>query len=87
MPSGPFVDRDTRELDLEQIFAEAVPLLGLIVLFGALALVPALLAMLFPGASVLTFGLLLVTQLILAVGLGVILLYVVARGNQLASAE
>jgi hypothetical protein len=84
MPAGPFVDPDSRELDLEQIRQEAIPLVGLIVLFGALAFLPVLVALLLPSSSLISFGLLVVAQLVLAVGAALVLLYVVARGNQLA---
>lgn len=67
-----------RDLDGEHIWTEAVPLAKLV---AVLALVPV--------AFAVTFGtfpriLMLVAQFILAVGTGIVLLYIVARGIQLA---
>lgn len=81
MSSPPFVDRGTGELDTEQLIAEAVPLAKLVGLVGVVALVPLLPALLgIPGALAFT----LVGQFVLAVGSGLVLMYVVARGTQLA---
>lgn len=82
-PSPPFVDRGTGELDAAQILAEAIPLAKLVGLVAAVALVP-LLPMLFGVRSAVGLALTLVGQFALAVGSGVVLLYVVARGVQLA---
>jgi len=84
MSSPPFIDPESDELDLAQIREEAFPLAGLIVLFGGAALLVFLLALLFPGNSLLGGVFSLVSQFILAVGTGIVLLYVVARGRQLA---
>lgn len=81
--SPPFIDRESGELDTSQIRAEAFPLAGLIVLFGGLALIPFLLGILF-GNSGLSILFVLATQLVLAVGAGIVLMYVVARAIQLA---
>lgn len=82
MPSRrPFFERGTGELDVEQVVAEAVPLAKLVGLVAVVALVPLLPALLgIPGA----LGFTLVGQFVLAVGSGVVLVYVVARGVQLA---
>ncbi|SEO44267.1 hypothetical protein SAMN04487948_102438 [Halogranum amylolyticum] len=80
----PFVDSETSSLDTSRIWQEAAPLAGLILLFGALALVPYLLVLLFAGNSLVGALFTLVAQFVLAVGGGVVLLYVVARGIQLA---
>lgn len=83
-PPTPFIDPQTRSLDIDQIRREAYPLAGLIMLFGGLALVPFVLALLFsriPGFGVFFT---IVTQFVLAVGAGITLMYVVARGIQLA---
>jgi len=60
------------------------PLAGLILLFGGLALLLFLLALLVARSSVLGGFLVIVTQFILAVGTGIVLMYVIARGIQLA---
>lgn len=85
-PSTPLIDAETGGLDTEQILQEAYPLVGLITLFAGLALVPFLLVILFAGSSLLGTLLTVITQFILAVGTGVVLIYVIARGIQLADA-
>jgi Na+/proline symporter len=83
MSDPPFVDRESGTLDLGQILTEAYTLAGLVVLFAGVAALPFLFAVLFAGSVLsLVFGLL--GQLVLAVGAGVVLVYVVARGVQLA---
>ena len=82
--TAPFIDPVSSELELRQIFRESVPLLALVVLFGGLALLPFLVALLVAGNSPLGLLLTLLSQLILAVGTGVVLIYVVARGVQLS---
>lgn len=82
--SGPFVDRETNELQIDQIITEAVPLLGLIVLFGVLGGIPVLIGAEASLGSVARVGFTLLGQLILAVGGGIVLMYSVARGIQLA---
>ncbi|MEF8829824.1 MAG: hypothetical protein V5A49_12365 [Haloarcula sp.] len=82
--TAPFIDPVSRELDLRQIFRESVPLLAFVVLFGGLALLPFLVVLLVAGNSLLGLLLTLLSQLILAVGTGVVLIYVVARGIQLS---
>jgi hypothetical protein len=82
--TAPFIDPVSSELELRQIFRESVPLLELVVLFGGLALLPFLVALLVAGNSPLGLLLTLLSQLILAVGTGVVLIYVVARGVQLS---
>jgi hypothetical protein len=84
--SQPFIDRDTGTLDTTQIRAEAFPLAGLIGLFGGLALVPAVLVVLFLGSSALSLLFTVVAQFILAIGAGIVLMYVIARGIQLSEA-
>ena len=84
MSLPPFIDPDSGELDLEQIRAEVFPLAGLILLFGGLALLLFLLALLVARSSVLGGFLVIVTQFILAVGTCIVLMYVIARGIQLA---
>jgi hypothetical protein len=86
MSNGPpFVDPETGALDTAQIRTEAYPLAGLVMLFGALALVPFVLS-LFAGESPLSILFNIVAQFVLAIGTGLVLIYVVARGTQLADA-
>ena len=84
MSSPPFIDRESGELDLSQVRAEVFPLAGLILLFGSLALLVFLIMLLAAGNSLLGGLLTVVTQFILAVGTGIVLMYVIARGIQLA---
>lgn len=82
-PSRPFIDPVTMTLDTDQILAEVFPLAGLVVLFGALALLLFLPAFLL-GRGLLSLIFTVLAQLALAVGTGIVLMYVVARGIQLA---
>jgi hypothetical protein len=82
--TAPFIDPVSGELDLRQILRESLPVLALVVLFGGLALLPFLVVLLVAGNSLLGLLLTLLSQLILAVGTGVVLVYVVARGVQLS---
>lgn len=83
-PSSPFVDQETGRIDRGRILAEAIPLAELVVLVGILTLIPiALGGFLFPFGSSAVFTVL--TQFILAVGGGVVLMYVISRAIQLAS--
>lgn len=81
-PSTPFVDHDEWTLDLREIVAEAIPLATLIGLVGIVALLPLAIAI-WVGIAPLAFTLL--TQFLLAVGTGIVLLYVVARGIHLGN--
>ncbi|APW97505.1 hypothetical protein CHINAEXTREME_06845 [Halobiforma lacisalsi AJ5] len=76
--SGPFFD-DSGTLDDDRLFYELVPIAKLVALFGAVAAVPFLLA---AASGALLFTLL--SQFVLAVGSGVVLLHVVVRGVELA---
>jgi hypothetical protein len=84
MSSPPFIDQESGELDLGQIRSEVFPLAALIILFGGLALLVFLIVLLFAGNSVLGGFFTVVSQFILAVGAGIVLMYVIARGIQLA---
>lgn len=84
MSSPPFIDPDSGELDLDQIRAEVFPLAGLILLFGGLALLAFLVMLLVAGNSLLAGFLTVLSQFVLAVGTGIVLIYVIARGIQLA---
>lgn len=80
MARTPFVDQDEWTIDFRELYREAIPLATLIGLVVLAALVPFAFVLL--GLTPVVF--LLLTQFVLAVGTGVVLLYVVARGNQLA---
>jgi hypothetical protein len=82
MSSPPFIDLASGGLDTDQIRQEALPLAGLIMLFGGLALVPLLVALVTGGGIGMLFT--VIAQLVAAVGTGVVLMYVIARGIQLA---
>lgn len=84
MSSPPFIDQESGELGLAQIREEVFPLAGLIVLFGGLALLVFLITLLVAGNSLLGGLLTVVSQFILAVGTGIVLMYVIARGIQIA---
>jgi hypothetical protein len=84
-PSTPFIDSENGGLDIDQIAGEAVPIAYLIGLFVAVALIPFALVFLFAGNSTLGLLLTLLAQFVLAVGAAVTLLYVVARGTELAA--
>lgn len=80
----PFVDPATGDLNVAQIRSEARPLAKLIGAFVAVALVPYALVYLALGSSTLGTILALLGQFVLAVGTGIVLMYVVARGRQLS---
>lgn len=82
-PSPPFVDRETGTLDTSRILAEAIPLAKLIALFGAIALVPLALLSLLGVHSALGWLFTVAAQFVLAVGAGIVLLYVISRSMQL----
>jgi hypothetical protein len=84
MSPPPFIDPESGELNLGQIRAEIFPLAGLIVLFGGAALLLFLITLLIGGNSLLGVVFTVISQFILAVGTGIVLMYVVARGIQLA---
>ena len=84
MASGPFVDPVSNELDTSQIVSEAIPIVGLVLLFVTVAAVPFLLGAVFSFGSLLGLVFILIAQLVLVVGAGIVLIYVVARGIQLS---
>ncbi|MFA9517406.1 hypothetical protein ACERIT_09350 [Halopenitus sp. H-Gu1] len=85
MPSTtPFIDSVTGELDRAQVLSEAIPIGKLIGLFVTLSLVPFGLVFLALGSSPVGEVLVILGQFILAVGTGIVLMYVVARGTQLS---
>lgn len=82
-PTPPFVD-GSGALDTTQIRTEAYPIAGLIALFGGLALVPLGVIFLVGGGSPIGFLFTLLAQFILAIGAGIVLMYIIARAIQLA---
>lgn len=82
--SLPFVDEDTGAIDRTRVLSEAIPLTKLVTLVAAVALVPFIVAHLLGWHSILGELFTLVAQFVLAVGSGIVLIYVVARGEQLA---
>ncbi|QSG07222.1 hypothetical protein [Halapricum desulfuricans] len=88
--STPFIDMETGTFDFGQIWREAYPILGLVLLFGILGLLP-----LYLGAAVTAVtglwpligtALTWLGQLILAVGSAIVLMYVIVRAIQLSGA-
>ncbi|QLD84420.1 hypothetical protein HWV23_01420 [Natronomonas halophila] len=85
MPSSPpFVDPATGELDIAQIISEAVPLGRLIGLFAVIGFIPFSIGAFGYGNSTVGVVFVLLAQFVLAVGAGVVLIYVIVRGTQLA---
>ncbi|MGQ4554335.1 hypothetical protein [Halobellus sp. GM3] len=84
--SPPFIDAATGTVDTNQVVSEAVPLAKLILWFGVIALVPFALTFVFFGNSAFGAFLAVVGQFVLAIGTGIVLMYVVARGIDLAEA-
>jgi len=85
MPSRPpFADPATGTLDTAQLLSEAVPLAKLIATFVAVALVPFALSFLVGFGGSLGALLTVLGQFVLAVGSGIVLIYCIARGIQLA---
>ena len=83
-PPRPFIDPATGEINTAQMISEAVPLAKLIGVFVAGSFLPY--AIVFFGAENSALGALLALlgDFILAVGAGVVLMYVIARGIRLA---
>lgn len=86
-PSRPFFEPPSGELDTEQIFDEALPLGKLIGAIGVIALIPVLLRILLLDligiTPVIEVIFTLAVQFILAIGTGLVLIYVIMRSNQL----
>jgi hypothetical protein len=90
-PSRPFVTSRSGALDTEQLLDEAIPLGKLVAVVGLVALIPLLvqallvevLGLAVGSSSVLQILFPLITQFLLAVGAGLILMYVIARGLQI----
>ena len=85
MPSArPFIDPATGDVNTAQIVSEAVPLAKLIGVFVAGSLLPYAIVFFGSESSALGGLVALLGDFILAVGAGVVLMYVIARGIQLA---
>lgn len=83
-PSDLFVDRVTREIDFDRVVAEAIPIATLIGVFVTLVLVPLAIVFLVGSNSIVGLLFTLLALFVLAVGAGVVLLYVIVRGIRLA---
>lgn len=85
--SRPFVDMEAGEIETAELWAEAAPIALLIGVFGAIAmgvfLVGFFLSDVFGFAGAWLGA--IAARFVLAVGAGVVLLYVVVRGRQLAA--
>lgn len=80
--STPFINSDGT-LDTTQILQEAIPLAKLIGLIIGVALVPLVPVFLLGGRSATGLLFMIVAQFILAVGTGIVLMYVIARAAAL----
>ncbi|MFC4448226.1 hypothetical protein [Halorussus aquaticus] len=86
-PSPPFLDPKTGAIDWKQVLREAIPLARLVGLFVAVSLVPFAFVFLFEDNSALRAMFTVATQFVLAVGSGVVLMYVISRGIRLADEQ
>ena len=85
MPSTmPFIDPVTGELDTNQILSEAIPLAKLVAAVVAVSLLPFGLGILVLDSTVLGAVLFAIGQFVLAVGSGIVLIYVIVRGMHLS---
>ena len=80
-PSPPFIDNPAGTIDINQLLREAIPLAKLIGLVTVVALGPFALAVML-GIFRRLFTLLM--QFVLAIGGGIVLMYVITRAIQLA---
>ncbi|SDQ89649.1 hypothetical protein [Halopelagius longus] len=83
-PSNPLIDPETGDIDLHRLYYEARPIAELTVVFVGVALLPFAAAFLF-GPSWVGAPFAVLGQFVLAVGAGVVLLYVISRAIQLAA--
>lgn len=79
----PFID-ETGSIDTDEIWLEAVPLAKLVGLFVGISLVPLAIGFLGAGSSAVGALLTVLAQFVLAVGAGIVLMYVVVRGIELS---
>lgn len=85
MPSStPFVDPGTGSLATGRILAETIPLAKLIGSVVAVALVPFAVALLVNPVGPLDEIFVIVGQFVLAVGSGIVLMYVISRAVQIS---
>ena len=80
-PSTPFIDRSSGTLDTDQILEEAIPLAKLIGLVVVVAAIPFAIAF---AVGVFQMLFTVLTQFLLAIGSGIVLLYIITRAIQLA---
>ena len=80
----PLVDPETGEIDRDRVLSEAVPLAKLVLLVAAVAFLPFSVALLLGSYSLFGRLFTLLSQFVLAVGSGLVLIYAVARGVQIA---
>mgnify|MGYP006866534844 CR=1 FL=1 len=80
-PSPPFIQQPSGTIDIAQLLREAIPLAKLIGLVSLIALGPFALAV---ALGVFRRLFTLLTQFVLAVGGGIVLMYVITRAIQLA---
>jgi hypothetical protein len=81
---APFIDVDTGEFDTDQLRSEAVLLAKLIGLFVIISLLPFIIGVLLLGNEGLGAIFVIIGQFILAIGAGIVLMYVIARGIHLS---
>lgn len=79
--SPPFIDQSSSSLNTDQIIREAIPLVKLIGLVALVAVFPLGVAL---SGEIFPRFFMLIAQFIFAVGSAIVLLYVIARGIQLA---
>lgn len=82
-PSNPIIDPETGDIDLHRLYYEARPIAELIAAFAGVALLPFAAAFAF-GSSLIGALFAVLGQFVLAVGAGVVLLYVISRAIRLA---
>lgn len=79
-----FFDQETGELDTDRILAEAIPIAKLIALFVVITIIPLRILLEVGLPPIVETILALLAQFILAVGTGIVLLYIISRAIQLA---
>lgn len=83
-PTTVFVNRETGELDTDQIVFEAIPIAKLIALFVVITIVPLRILLEVGLPPIVETILSLMAQFVLAVGTAIVLLYTISRAIQLA---
>lgn len=85
-PPKPFFMSPSEELNTDQILDEALPLaklIGAVVITAFLPILALQLTEFVVDFSILRFIFMLAAQFVLAVGSGIVLLYIIIRANQL----